>query len=87
MSHTPCLSTQFKLATSIFLAIALFDVHPLLAQEEFKGTIWLLKRPNFVYANGRCTIKGTFEDRQRPLYQQGRNLQGGTGQNVSQMTI
>ncbi len=54
---------------------------------EYKGIAWILKRPNFAYTGGRCVVNGSSEDIQRPLYQDGGILRGGTGQNVSQFSI
>lgn len=77
-----------RLSVAILLIFAGSEQPLALAQTpEYKGTAWILTRPNFAYSGGRCAVNGSFEDIQRPLYQDGNILRGGIGQNVSQLNI
>lgn len=77
-----------RLSATILLTFAGFEQPLALAQTpEYKGTTWILTRPNFAYSGGRCAVNGSFSDIQRPLYQDGNILRGGIGQNVSQLNI
>lgn len=77
-----------RLSAAILLAFGGFEQPLVLAQTpEYKGIAWILNRPNFAYIGGRCAVSGSFADTQRPLYQDGNSLRGGTGQNISQMNI
>ncbi len=77
-----------RLSTAILLIFGGFAPQIAIAQvPEYKGIAWILKRPNFAYTGGRCIVNGSSEDIQRPLYQEGGILRGGTGQNVSQFSI
>ncbi|WP_052672427.1 CHAT domain-containing protein [Aliterella atlantica] len=77
-----------SLSATIILIFAGFEPPIALAQTpQYKGNAWILTRPNFAYTGGRCVVNGSFEDIQRPLYQNGNILRGGIGQNVSQLNI
>lgn len=77
-----------RLSAAILLMFWGFAPQTAIAQTpKYKGIAWILKRPNFAYVGGRCVVNGSFEDIQRPLYQDGNILRGGTGQNVSQFSI
>jgi CHAT domain-containing protein len=77
-----------RLSTAILLMFGGFAPQIAIAQTpKYKGVAWILQRPNFAYTGGRCVVNGSFEDIQRPLYQDGGILRGGTGQNVSQFSI
>lgn len=76
-----------RLSAAILLIFGVSAPTLALAQTpKYKGIAWILKRPN-AYTGGRCVVNGSFEDIQRPLYQDGSILRGGTGQNVSQFRI
>ncbi len=77
-----------RLSVAALLIFGGFAPPVTLAQTpKYKGIAWILTRPNFAYTGGRCVVNGSFEDIQRPLYQDGSILRGGTGQNVSQFSI
>lgn len=76
-----------RLSAAILLIAGLKQPLAVAQTLEYKGTAWILTRPNFAYSGGRCAVNGSFEDIQRPLYQDGNILRGGIGQNVSQLNI
>lgn len=77
-----------KLSAAILITFWGFAPQIAIAQTpQYKGVAWILKRPNFAYTGGRCVVNGSSEDIQRPLYQDGNILRGGTGQNISQLSI
>lgn len=58
-----------RLSVAILLTFGGFEQPLALAQTpEYKGTAWILTKPNFAYRGGRCTVNDSFEDIQRPLY-------------------
>jgi hypothetical protein len=68
-----------KLSAAILLMFGGFASQIAIAQTpQYKGVAWILQRPNFAYTGGRCVVSGSFEDIQRPLYQDGGILRGGT---------